>query len=225
MTNQPNPTATELAARLRECSAQPDCPFALGLEIGTAADELERLAAEVAELSRRNKEFAVGATVLADKMNGITAEIEELNGIVHQCPKCGEFCKQCRCWNDELAEARALILEGGFDPRQRADDYHLRRDAFLARTATGEGEQRTALRSQIIRTDHGNSFRVLSLPDAQFGGEGVANVVWVAGPASSRELWHWGVPEKMLGGEGDEAAAMSAATEWLLDMTTRGEQP
>jgi hypothetical protein len=113
MSDQPNPTTTELAARLRECSAQPDCPFALGLEIGTAADELERLAAEV----------------------------ERLSGLIHSCPKCGEFCKQCRCWNDELAEARVLILEGGFNPRQRADDYHLRRDAFLARTSTAEGEQ------------------------------------------------------------------------------------
>jgi hypothetical protein len=126
----------------------------------------------------------------------------------------------------QLTEARALLVR----VRQIEDyDYvhHMRPeiDAFLARTATGEGEQRTALRSQIIRTDHGNSFRVLSLPDAQFGFEGVANVVWVAGPATSRELWHWGVPEKMLGGEGDEASAMSAATEWLLDMTTRGEQP
>jgi hypothetical protein len=121
MTNQPTPTTTELAARLRE----QDYWYRTGDD---NREKFDQVAA------------TKDAKRAADELERLTAEVERLSGLIHSCPKCGEFCKQCRCWNDELAEARAIILEGGFNPRQRADDYHLRRDAFLASTATAEGE-------------------------------------------------------------------------------------
>jgi hypothetical protein len=121
MSDQPNPTTTELAARLRE----QDYWYRTGDD---NREKFDQVAA------------TKDAKRAADELERLTAEVERLSGLIHSCPKCGEFCKQCRCWNDELAEARAIILEGGFNPRQRADDYHLRRDAFLASTATAEGE-------------------------------------------------------------------------------------
>jgi hypothetical protein len=150
--DQPTPTTTELAARptgeglykfIEGYCGFPNAAWDHPTEPDwcTGAKEREAWNAMAAILNGRLESLTADRDHWKAESERLAAEVERLSGLIHSCPKCGEFCKQCRCWNDELAEARAIILEGGFNPRQREDDYHLRRDAFLARTATAEGGQ------------------------------------------------------------------------------------
>jgi hypothetical protein len=151
MTNQPTPMTTELAARLRAISSELSDVYGLFHVDGSDTPaSWERGAAIVI-----NAEAAL--VQAADELERLAAEVERLSGLIHSCPKCGEFCKQCRCWNDELVEARALLC--------RTQKYETKMplfadlvhdiEEFLARTAEGDQPSKSVEKRLNVRDGKG----------------------------------------------------------------------
>lgn len=42
---------------------------------------------------------------LRAKLAEALEQVDELSALVHTCPKCGEYCKQCMCTEDRIATA------------------------------------------------------------------------------------------------------------------------